>query len=231
MQIESEMRPGDSIAPEPELERRFGVSRVTVRRAIDVLVQDGSLVRRQGSGTYVTQRKVVEELGVMLGWTESMRRQGLVPHTVDCEILRVVPPAQVAELLGQDPQSRETVVRVQRLRYADDEPLCLMTDYVAERFVPGLTEDGLSGESLYDALHNRYNLELCCVKDTVTARAATVKESALLGVSVGAPLLRVTRVTLQADGVPLVVAFVSSRADRYAYQVTGRTQFAIQASV
>ncbi|MBV9230439.1 MAG: GntR family transcriptional regulator, partial [Chloroflexi bacterium] len=71
-EIEEQLRPGDSIGTEAELEQRFSVSRITVRRAIDELVHAGLLVRRQGSGTFVARAKVTEELGVLYSWTERM---------------------------------------------------------------------------------------------------------------------------------------------------------------
>lgn len=220
-EIESELQPGDSIAPEPELGRRFAVSRVTVRRAVDLLVQRGLVVRRQGSGTYVAQRKVTEELGILHGWTDSMRMQGLEPHTVDYEALQVVPPAWVAQTLCLE--RAEPVLRLQRLRYANGEPLCLMVDYLLQRFVPGLAEEGLRGESLYHTLQERFGLHLARVEDKVTARGASVLEGSLLGVAPAAPVLVVMRLTCLAGGDPIDAALVVSRADRYAYRVSGRT--------
>ena len=221
-EIEAGLQPGAAIATEVELERRFGVSRITVRKAIELLAQEGMLVRRQGSGTFVTRRVVTEELGALHSWTDSMRLQGLEPQTVDCEMLRVAPPAWVAQALHLDPQAPEPVLRIQRLRYADGEPLCLMLDYLRPRFVPGLETEGLPGESLYETLERRYGLTLARVEDTVTARVATVMEARLLGLVAGAPVLYVTRITYLPDDIPIDAATVVARADRYAYRVAGR---------
>lgn len=220
-EIEARPRAGEAIATEAELERRFAVSRITVRRAIDLLCQAGLLTRRQGSGTYVTIPRVTEELGTLHSWTEGMRAQGLEPRTVHYEALRLAPPAWVGQALGMDPAT-DLVLRIERLRYAGEEPLCLMTDYLLPQYVPGLLEDGLAGESLYETLAHRYGLELACVEDTVSARAAGVLEGSLLGVSPGAPVLAVTRLSYLADDRPLAAATVISRADRYAYRVKGR---------
>lgn len=214
--------PGAALASESELERRFGVSRITVRRALDVLAQSGLVVRRRGSGTFVAPPKVAERLGVLHSWTEGMRALGLEPRTVDCTMLRVEPPDWVASALGLKLAHTETVLRVQRLRYANDEPLCLMVDYLRSHHVPDLDELGLLGESLYETLERRYGLRLARVEDAVTARAATLFESGLLDVAAGAPVLHVTRVTYLTMGEPLGAAAVVSRADRYAYHVTGR---------
>lgn len=220
-EIEERLHPGDPIGTEAELEQRFGVSRITVRRAIDELVHEGLLVRRQGSGTFVSRPKVTQELGVLLSWTERMRELGFEPHTVDCEMIQVVPPAWVAQALHLDPQIPEGVLRIQRLRYADDEPLSLMVDYLRLRYTPDLGEKGLDGESLYETLEKRYGLALTRVADTITARSASLFEARLLGIEPGAAVLFVTRVTYLPDDVPLVAATVVSRADRYEYRLTG----------
>lgn len=221
-EIEERLRPGDLIPTEAELEQRFGVSRITVRRAIDELAHANLLVRRQGSGTFVAQRKVTQELGILHSWTELMRELGFKPRTVDCEMMQVVPPAWVAQELNLDPVQPEAVLRIQRLRYADEEPISLMVDYVRLYFVPDLAERGLEGESLYETLEKRYGLDLAQAKDTVTARRATLFEARLLGIEPGSPVLYVTRVTYLPDNKPLGAATVVSRADRYEYRVTGQ---------
>lgn len=223
-EIEGRLRPGEAIPTESELERRFGVSRITVRRALDELARAGLVTRRRGSGTFVTRPKVTEQLGVLHSWAEGMRAQGLEPRTVDCEILRIAPPAWVAQALRLDPDASAAVLRVQRLRHAGDEPLCLMVDYLPHYIAPDLPERGLEGESLYETLERRYKLIPGRVEDTVSARGATMFEALLLGVSPGAPVLYVTRLTYGADDEPAIAASVVSRADRYAYRVSGRAR-------
>jgi GntR family transcriptional regulator len=220
-EIEESLQAGDPIETEFALEQRFGVSRITIRRAIDELAREGLLVRRQGSGTFVAQPKVTQELGILHSWTESMRELGLEPRTVDCEILQVVPPTWVAQDLRLDPSAPESVLRIQRLRYANEEALALMVDYLRMRFVPNLMEKGLDGESLYETLEKRYGLELAWVKDRVTARSASLLEARLLGVEPNAPVLYVRRITYLPNEEPLVAASVVVRADRYEYRVSG----------
>jgi GntR family transcriptional regulator len=220
-EIEDSLQPGDPIETEAVLEQRFGVSRITIRRAIDELVRKGLLVRRQGSGTFVTRPRVTQELGILYSWTESMRELGLEPRTVDCEILQVVPPAWVIQDLRLNPAVPENVLRIQRLRYANEEALALMVDYLRMHLVPDLMEKGLDGESLYQTLEKRYALDLAWVKDRVTARSASLLEARLLGIEPTAPVLYVRRVTYLSDEVPLVAGSVVVRADRYEYRVSG----------
>lgn len=223
VEIETVLQPGDPIETESVLEQRFGVSRITIRRAIDELAREGLLIRRQGSGTFVARPKVTEELGIMHSWTASMRELGLEPRTVDCEILQVVPPAWVKQDLGLDPAASEHVLRVERLRYANGEALALMVDYLRLCFAPTLMEEGLEDESLYETLKKRYHFKLAWVKDRVTARGASLVEARLLDIEPGAPVLYVRRITYLSDSdkEPLVAGSVVARADRYEYRVSG----------
>lgn len=221
-EIETQAQPGDAIETEAEIEQRFGVSRITVRKAIDELVHAGLLIRRRGSGTFVARPKVSQELGISRSWTERMHELGFESRTVDCEMLKIVPPPWVTTALQLQEHDPEPVLRIQRLRYADNEPIALMVDYLRLQFVPDLAEKGLEGESLYETLERRYKLELAYVEDTIAARAATLFEARLLGIEPGAPVLFVTRVTYLPDDIPLDAATVVSRGDRYEYRILGR---------
>ncbi len=216
-----ELQPGDPLGTEADLEQRFGVSRITIRHAIDELAQDGLVIRRPGMGTFVARTKVADKLGVLYSWTERMQELGFDPHTVDCEILQIIPPPWAAQALHLDMAAPEGMLRIQRLRYAGDEPLALMIDYLRSRFAPDLAEKGLEGESLYDTLEKRYNLELIRAEDSVAARRATLLEGKLLDIEIGAPVLQMTRITYVPEDEAIGVGLVISRGDRYEYRVTG----------
>lgn len=214
----NQLRPGDALGTEADLEQRFGVSRITIRRAIEELAQDRLVVRRPGQGTFVAQPRVVDTLGLLYSWTERMYELGIASKTVDCEILQIVPPAWVLQALHLD---EERFLRVWRLRYGGEEPLAVMTDYLRLRYVPDLEQRGLEGESLYDTLEKRYGLELARAEDTVAARRATLLEARLLGIEPEAPVLHMTRITYLPNDEPIGLGIVVSRADRYEYRVTG----------
>ena len=125
---------GDAIPSERQLSAELGVSRLTVRAALDDLVRDGMLVRRHGSGTFVSEPKIAQEL-TMTSFTEDMQRRGMVPasRTLD---LRVTPAgAHLGRLLHVSPS--EPVVIISRLRLADRETMAIETLHVRESLVPG----------------------------------------------------------------------------------------------
>lgn len=215
-EIEVTMKPGDALPTEPRLEQRFGVSRITVRRALDELASDGLIVRQQGRGTFVRELPITQDLTEILSWTTAMRRLGYEPQTMTCEIDVIEPGRWLGATLNLGLGQR--ALRVRRVRGADGEPICLMTNYLPEGTLPGLVDEGLREDSMYATLaaHGMYPAR---VEDTVEARPATDWEAALLWVEPGSPLLQVTRVTYDALGRPLDVAVVGNRADRHRYTV------------
>ena len=215
-EIESRMKPGDILPSEPELEKRFNVSRITIRRALDELVTEGLIVRLQGRGTFVREQPIVQELPRLLSWSAQMRQMGFEPSSASCEIELVEPTKEQTAQLKLS--TGERLVRIRRLRYANDEPICIMTNYLPETFVPGLVEQGLVNDSLYSTLP-QFGLRPVYAEDRVEARNATEWESAQLQISKWTPLLQVTRLTRDATNKPLYIAVVANRADKFVYTV------------
>jgi GntR family transcriptional regulator len=211
------MLDGEPVSTEADIERRFGVSRITVRRALEDLTSEGLLVRRPGKGTFVRKPKYTHELNAITSWTEQIRAAGYEPSTEHIATEAIAPPEHVAGAL-QLAEGR--VVLLKRLRLADAEPISLMVHYLPEKLVPGLAESGLHGESLYESLEERYGLIPAVATDTVQTREATMEEAGLLRTRPGEPMLFVTRVSYLEDGSPLEFVTVASRGDRYRYRVS-----------
>jgi GntR family transcriptional regulator len=215
-EIENGLKPGDALASEPELEKRFNVSRITVRRALDELASEGLIVRRQGRGTFVREQPIAQELTLLLSWSAQMRQMGLEPKSASSELELVDPTREQATWL--ELPAREKLVRVRRLRLANDEPICIMTNYIPQSLVPGLETRGLVDDSLY-ATMAAYGVKALRAEDRVEARAATEWEAHMLGIGKWSPLLQVTRLTRDATNKPLYIAVVANRADKYVYTV------------
>ncbi len=208
---------GDSIPPEPELERRFRVSRVTVRNAIDLLVSQGLLVKRPGKGTFVRAAKVTQPLNVITSWTETMLARGMKVETAELRVEEKEPPVEVSKALGLPPG--QAVVEIYRLRLANGQPISYMTNYLVPSIGRPLMELGITGESLYRTLEEKLGVILATAEEIVEAQAADREQATRLGVKRGFPLIRVTRVTSDPEGVPIEYVTVVSRADRYQYSV------------
>ena len=213
------LRPGEPVPTEQKLQEMFGVSRITVRRAVDDLVTEGLLERRQGVGTFVRAPKLTHQLGLITSWTETIRQEGHTPGTATRIVKRVEPPpGWVQEMLGTPDD--EPVVMVYRVRTVNGEPFSLMYNYLRARLVPGLEEHLGRYESLYEVLEKVYYLRLGRAVDTVEARRSTPDEAAVLGIEPGSPAIQVTRVTYLANEEPLEVVRVVSNSEKYQYRVT-----------
>ena len=151
--------PGTVIPSEPELCREFGVSRITVRKAVGDLVHEGKLRTVQGKGTYVATPKLQERfIQRAFGIYEDMQRRGIQLETV---VLRqeVVPaPPEVAEKLHLRPGT--PVHLLERLRSVQGEKLLLSTTFIPQELCPELVHDDLSSGSLYQLLRERYGLRI-----------------------------------------------------------------------
>jgi GntR family transcriptional regulator len=209
--IES-LSPGDAIPAERQLSVDLGVSRLTVRAALDDLVREGYLVRRRGAGTFVSEPKVAKGMTIS-SFSDDMRERGMTPGSRTLE-LRVVPAgARLGRILHVSPS--EPVVAVKRLRLADGEPMAVELLHVRQSLVPGLTSTDLEENSFYDLLVSRWGVEIVGGTQTVEPTVTNEEESASLGVPLHSPALLFERVTRSAAGD--VVEFTSStyRGDRY----------------
>ena len=215
-EIEKNMRPGQSLPIEPELEKRFGVSRVTIRRALEELETDGLIIRKQGRGTFVREPKIAQELTRLVSWGETIRQGGLEPQTRHTEIDLVEPSPEMVNSLKLIPGTK--IVRVRRLRYASDEPICIMTNFMPQGLIPHLEQTGLIKDSIYETMAH-FNLKPVRAFDKVEARAATAWEAGQLQVPDGFPLLEVKRIVYDSTGKPLYLAIITNRSDKYVYTV------------
>jgi GntR family transcriptional regulator len=203
---------GQAIPSERNLSTDLGVSRLTVRAALDGLVREGYLVRRRGAGTFVSEPKIAQEL-TMTSFTEDMRRRGMVPGSATLELKTVPAGARLGRVLHVSPS--EPVVVIKRLRLADDETMAIETLHVRQALVPGLTARDLEGESFYELLKDRYGTVVVGGVQTIEPTVTNEEESEALGVPLHSPAFLFERVSRDASGD--VVEYVRSiyRGDRY----------------
>jgi GntR family transcriptional regulator len=203
---------GAAIPSERQLGTDLGVSRLTVRAALDELVREGYLVRRRGAGTFVAEPKVAKGMDVS-SFSEDMRARGLTPASRTLDLSVEPAGARMGRLLHVSPS--EPVVSVKRLRLADGEPMAIELLHTRASLVPGLTAADLEQHSFYDLLGDRYGISIVGGTQTVEPTVTNEEESATLGVPLHSPALLFERVTRAASGD--VVEFTSStyRGDRY----------------
>lgn len=143
---------GGRFPSESELQEQFGVSRMTIRRALSELVNEGFWVREQGRDSFVAQPRMQEQLGPLTSFTEEMHQRGL-PTESNVLNFQAVVDEEVTQKMGIP--ADEELVRLRRVRLVQRESIVLQTNFVWHRFCPGLVEGGLVDGSLYKALEGR----------------------------------------------------------------------------
>jgi GntR family transcriptional regulator len=202
---------------ENELAERHGITRATVRHALDVLEQNGWIYREKGKGSFAAVRRVEHELTQLVSTTEDMRQRSwsLTTQVVSLEQVSSSPyVAHTLELPVGAP-----VYELCRLRIVDDEPLSLQSAYLPVELCPKLEENDLTS-SLYRLLETRYGLRLWTGKEVLRARCAIPHEAQLLQIRDNNPVMYMERVTYAANGVAVEYLEAVWRGDRYDFKVT-----------
>lgn len=194
--------PGEQIPSERELSEQLGVSRMTVRRAIENLIEHGLLERRSTNGTYVRQPSVLRGMGKgnTMGLTQLLKQEGTIAGSqlIDFEIKRA--PLKIAEKL--DLRLGSQVVDIKRLRMVNGQPFCVETCYLPFDKVPGLQAGDFAepDTSLYAILQERYGIVLDNSDETLKISFATHDEAELLEIKEGDPVLLLRGIVRDSKG-------------------------------
>lgn len=188
---------GRVLPSEAELSQEFDASRVTVRRALEVLREAGLIAARQGFGWFVAASPVRQTLA-RLGTIEAqMEAEGLRSERRILEFAFVTAPLRVRQLLGS-----EQVLRVKRVNLADGDPFAVVTVWCPAELGQHLSRREVERRPFYELL----DVELRGATQTIGADAASSADAELLDVPPGSPLLRCERVTTSVDGRPVLVS-------------------------
>jgi GntR family transcriptional regulator len=209
-------KPGELLPTEHLLEERFNISRTTVRRALDLLARDGYVEARQGLGTVVQDFATVQRLNSLTSISETLTNRGFEVSTRGMHIDHIKADAKIAGSLSI--KEGELVVRIQRVQYANGQPIAIMANYLIEELVPGI-ERYLNGfTSLYAFIESKYGITLTSAVERISAGIADFSEAQILGVAVGSPLLISKRITYTASG-HAEYAHIKILGDKYEYAV------------
>ena len=202
----------DGVLPsESDLADDFGVSRNTVREALDMLRDEGLVDRVPGVGTRIVRGKYLHGLDHLCGLAETLSGTGLVRNEVRVSGL-VSAPGPVARRLHLQPG--EPVVYLERRRLVDDIPLSLDLTYVVRDLGEVLVGEDLVGRDVFALLESISGRRLGEAELTFESVAADAHSAAILDVPPGAPLLMLERLTHIDDGRPVDLEFIRFRGDR-----------------
>jgi GntR family transcriptional regulator len=200
---------------ERELATRFKVSRMTVRQALLELARDGTIYTRVGKGTFVAAPKIDQQLRALTGFSQEVLARGGTPSSRVLEAQVIPATPEVAAALRIRPDAE--VIMLSRLRLFDGAPLAIETAYLPFVLFPNLLRHDFAVESLYDVLENKYTLTLTRADQSIEAALAGVRELELLELTPPAAVLKMQRLTLTSDGVPVEYVLSAYRGDRYKF--------------
>jgi GntR family transcriptional regulator len=210
-------RAGDRLPPERELAGHYGVSLITVRRALSELAQQGRIERTRGRGTFVLRPRLERDIASHASFADEMQQRGLDPET---RLVSARPEsATVGVATALRLEAGSPTLYLERLRLAGGEPYLLEQVHLpAERF-PGLLASDLEHASLYELMATRYATPVVRAREALEPVLLHAREARLLAQRRGAPALLVEGIAFSADDSPIEFGRTYVRGDRSRYYV------------
>ncbi len=208
-----ELSEGDPLASEEELARCYQVSRMTARQALHGLKTSGYAFSLKGRGTFVSRPKLEKNIMYLQGFTEDMKRRGLTPSSRILEHAVVKSPEELAQKLKL--QVSDPVLRIRRLRLADNVPMAIEESHIPLLQFPGLERINFARQSLYSVLRESYGVRAAWADEIIEALPATREESELLTIPKRASVLSISRILMTTEEIPIEATCSRYRGDRY----------------
>jgi GntR family transcriptional regulator len=211
-----EWKPGDKIPTETELCDQYNISRITARRALTELENEGWVERKPAKGTFVKFPGISQELSKFYSFTEEMQRLG---HTSSSKQLRMdilTPSDEVRQALKLE--LKECVYLLKRLRQANGETIIIDHSYLPCKLFPGIERYNFEKCSLYETLKQSYNIVANVAEETIDAVLFTREEAELLEIKKNTPGLLIKRITYSND-IPIEFNYRLVNRDKYKYRV------------
>lgn len=211
---------GDMIPTEKEISSIFDISRTTIRQAITELVQDGYLYRMKGKGTFVSKPKINQDfMRKVETFNQQIERTGMIPSTRVIELLKEKTSKEVSEILkiGSD----DDVVKLLRVRCADEEPIVLVRTYLPYELCSFIINENMDmgKNSLYEVLSTKEKTSVIRVTRTIEAVVAGQFESDLLQIKKGYPIQLTKTIGYNKQNYPIEYSIASYRGDRNKFTV------------
>lgn len=216
--IEHEYRPGDLLPSERELSKYYGLSRTTVRLALQELERLGLVVRQHGRGTFVADRSVqATNLSQTYSFTDQMREMGRDPSTTILEFAEIDADKNLAEKMRV--RMGDKLFKIERLRCADGMPMMVERTYMPMRKFMSLKRPMLERASLYTVIEQVFHEKIRVAEEEFFASIARPADAHLLGIGEGAPVLDLVRTTYDVGNEIIEYTLSVARADQFKYKI------------
>ena len=209
--------PHAQLPAESDIGSRFGVSRITVRQALNDLQKEGIIFKVPGKGTFVSKPKAFQELTQLEGFAEAMSRRGYEIYNRVAGIDSVAAAPQVAQQLGL--AAGAPVTEIRRIRLLNREPVSLEVTYVDPELGERLRHEDLAVRDIFLILENDFGIALGKADLRIDAILADHALSAALQIDEGMPVLRIERLTHTAGGKPIDFEYLYFRGDAFQYRL------------
>ncbi|SHJ16774.1 GntR family transcriptional regulator [Clostridium cavendishii DSM 21758] len=215
--IQSSMDENEQLPSEREICDFYDVSRSTVRQALDELEKEGYIYKVQGKGTFVSPKRLDQDLAQFYSFTEEMKKLGKNPisEVIGFEIIEAV--GKIKENLNVN--TNDLIFKITRIRKANDIPMLYEISYLPYERFDGLNKLDLETKAMYDIFKNKFNVSIAMAEESFEPIITSKLESYYLGVTEGTPSLKIERLTYERDKVIEYTVSVA-RGDKFKYKVT-----------
>lgn len=211
--VSNKLQADQPLPSERELSDTLGVSRMTVRQAMDALRKEGLIYKKTGTGAFVSPHKLDIHTRNLNGFSDEMRRRGMTPTSQLLSMERGKADSETVKRL--DLKETAEVFRLKRLRLVDGMPMAVETVCLPVDLFPGLDKYDFAKKSLYQILETKYATTFFSAAEDIEASMSDAESSELLGVPKKSPLLIVYRTVFTVDDRPIEYTRSVYRADRY----------------
>jgi GntR family transcriptional regulator len=228
MMRSGEIVSGSPMPPERVLAEQFGVSRMTMRQANDLLEREGLIERQPGRGTFASQSRILKQEQETRSFSEEIQRRGGVPSSRLVSFKALEAGSNAAQYFGLKPG--DAIYEIQRVRLADGIPIALESVQIPATMCPYLERFNLVDHSLYRILEENYGIQIARSEEEISAVQPSAIHRKLLQLPRKAAVLLVKRRTFTGDGRPLELAVTAYRGDLYTAKINSTRQHKTKAS-
>ncbi len=211
---QGELKSGDLVPSENELKDQYNVSRMTVRQALNNLVNEGYLYRHKGKGTFISQRKIEKNIHGVRSFTEEMTATGRKVLNKIISFENIEASIEIADKLFLNP--KDEIIYIERVRYGNDIPVLFEQLYIPAKLFKSITKENLLG-SFYHYIEHELGMQISYCIQSIEAISADSKVSVALEVNKNVPTLLIVRNTFLSNGRPFEYVKSYYRADQYKF--------------